>query len=312
MAKKKKHSKLKSFPIILVILALLFGGVYALGGFEGVVGLIRGEVDSESETDSLQNPPALPAEGEIKFHFVDVGQGDAILITTPEGNMLVDTSIKGAREELVAYLDSVGVKDFKYLVLTHPDADHIGNADYIIENYKIETILLSAEPSTSKTYERMLDAMEASDAEVITPEAGYVFELGGLRNTVLAPLEDYGDANEMSIVIRSVFGKTAVMLTGDAEHKSEEDIVVKYGADALKCDLLKMGHHGSSTSSTEAFLRLVDPTYAVISCGEGNTYGHPHGETIERLENMKIKYYRTDLLGTIVFITDGETIKPVE
>ncbi len=262
--------------------------------------------------DDLGDPLPVPEDGEAIYHFIDVGQGDAILVTTAEGNMLIDTSESGARDELDAYLKAAGIKSLKYLVLTHPDADHIGNADFVINNYEVENVLMTDHAATSKTYERLLDAIENSKANLEIVEAGYKFSLGAIQNTVIAPNEDYNDPNEMSLVIKSVYGKTSVMLTGDAEVESEEDIVKKWSADALKCDILKVGHHGSTTSTTDAFLAAVDPDIAVISCGEGNKYGHPHKETMDKLTAKGIKIHRTDTEGSIIYKTDGETFVLVE
>ena len=262
--------------------------------------------------DDLGDPLPVPEDGEAIYHFIDVGQGDAILVTTAEGNMLIDTSEQGARDELDAYLKAAGIKSLKYLVLTHPDADHIGNADFVINNYEVENVLMTDHAATSKTYERLLDAIENSKANLEIVEAGYKFSLGAIQNTVIAPNEDYNDPNEMSLVIKSVYGKTSVMLTGDAEVESEEDIVKKWSADALKCDILKVGHHGSTTSTTDAFLAAVDPDIAVISCGEGNKYGHPHKETMDKLTAKGIKIHRTDTEGSIIYKTDGETFVLVE
>lgn len=317
--------KIKKLPItVLVIIILALGAYIGLSyvdhydvdigididlGDANFFALLEQNKDDgdggEKQTINEINVP-VPEDGEIMYHFIDVGQGDAILITTPDGNMLIDTSIKSVREDLDSYLKAAGVERLEYLVLTHPDADHIGNADYIIQTYEIGTILLPDCASTSKTYERMLDAMENSDAKVVIPEVGYTFNLGALTNTVLAPIKEYDDPNEMSIVIKSVYGEISVMLTGDAEVESEGDMVEKWDRAALDCDILKVGHHGSRTSSTDAFLAAVSPRVAVISCGEGNSYGHPHTETVERLEDEGIACYRTDLNGTVVITTNGE------
>ena len=304
-ARRRKKSPI---AIVLSLLIIVLAGVFAaLQGCDiNIPGLDFGK------KNEMSNPALVPEDGEVIFHFMDVGQGDAILVTTPDGNMLVDTSIQGARDELVAYLESAGVKELKYLVLTHPDADHIGNADYIIDNYKVANILLPNYASTSKTYERMLDAMERSDANIINPEPGYTFSLGALQNTVIAPNEEYGDPNEMSIVFKSVYGETSVMMTGDAEVESEGDIVKKWKAEDLKSTILKVGHHGSSTSTTDAFLAAVDPKIAVISCGEDNKYGHPHVETVEKLTAKGVEIHRTDKEGTIVYKTDGKSFTLVQ
>ena len=323
---RRKKKKLPIAPIVVFIIALVIylGASYL--DFAGIdtdmlgIDIDLGEYnifsnisdkpdgDSVSQTSASDTEVYLPpiaVEGEVTFHFIDVGQGDSILVTTAEGNMLIDTSVNGAKDELDAYFAKVGVTELEYLVLTHPDADHIGCADYIINNYQIKNILLTDYVATTKTYDRMLTAIENSEANVIIPEPGYTFSLGGLQNTVIAPNADYDDPNEMSIVFRAVFGNTAVMLTGDAEKESEADIVDIWSAADLKSTILKAGHHGSSTSSSQAFLDLVDPEIVVISCGADNKYGHPHDDAIARYEAMGLDIYRTDLQGTVVFKTDG-------
>ena len=320
MAKKRKKSSAKSpvaviITLLIVVMAYLFlaGCDYYdvdLGFDYELKGLNIFELFMPK--DDLGDPLPVPEDGEAIYHFIDVGQGDAILVMTAEGNMLIDTSEDNAREELDAYLKAAGVKSLKYLVLTHPDADHIGNADFIINNYEVETVLMTDHASTSKTYERLLDAIENSKASLEIVEAGYKFSLGSIQNTVIAPNDDYNDPNEMSLVIKSVYGDTSVMLTGDAEVESEEDIVKKWSSDALKCDILKVGHHGSDSSTTDAFLTAVDPDIAVISCGEDNKYGHPHKVILDRLEEKGIEIYRTDTDGSIVFKTDGKSFTLVE
>lgn len=254
----------------------------------------------------------VPADGEAIFHFIDVGQGDAILITTKGGNILIDTSEPGAHDQLDAYLRSANVTELKYLVLTHPDADHIGNAEEIIRSYKVDTVVMSEYVGTTKTYERVLDAIEDEKCNVIIGETGESFVLEGLQCIFLGPVGDYGDPNEMSLVIKAIYGDTSVMFTGDAEEKSEEDILKRWSKDTLKCDILKVGHHGSSSSTTKAFLDAVDPEIAVISCGDGNKYGHPHAETLNRLEGKVFRVWRTDKDGTIVYKTDGKSLTLVD
>ena len=308
MAAKRKKRSSGSVIVSLILLIIIACGYFVLDNL-GMLPDITEE--TETHTESIEKAPEV-TEGEVLFHFIDVGQGDAILVTTTDGNMLIDTSIISKREELDAYLKAAGIETIDYLVLTHPDADHIGNADYIIENYDIKNILLPDCVSTSATFERMLTAMENSDANIINPEPGYVFYLGALQNTVLAPLDEYKDVNDMSIVIKAVFGDTSAMLTGDAEKYSEADIVERWSAEALDSDLLKVGHHGSETSTTDAFLEKVSPAIAVISCGEGNKYGHPRPLLLDRLEAAGITVYRTDVDGTIVFKTDGKDFILVE
>ena len=238
-------------------------------------------------------------------------EGDAILVMTPNGNMLIDSGESTARDELAAYLKSLNVTSFEYVVFTHPDSDHIGNADYIIENYSIKNIIIPDRVATSKTYERMMDAIEKSQANPIIAKPEYEFYIGALLNTILAPNDDYDDTNDASVVIKATFGETSIMLTGDAEKESEADMVKIYSKDILDCDVLKVGHHGSSTSSSAPFLMAATPTVAAISCGKQNSYGFPHAETLESLTAIGAHIFRTDLSGTLVFGTDGCEIRHI-
>lgn len=256
-------------------------------------------------------------EGSCEFHMIDVGQGDAILIRVDGKNILIDTSESGEREKLVAYLEKYNVTEIEYFVATHPDSDHIGSADYVINNYTINNVILSPKEHTSKTYERMISAIEAKVEsgeikDVINPQdmLGESIMVGDLELKMLGPIGEYSksDNNNPSVVIMARWGNTKVLLTGDAETKAEERLIEEYGND-LKCDVLKVGHHGSHSSTWESgLLDYAQPTYATISCGEGNSYGHPHTETMEALEEYNVTVYRTDTDGSIVITTDGEEI----
>lgn len=321
--KKKAKKAARGNPAIAFLLFLVIVAAY-LGvcvidynnidvGFE--VDLGRANVLQLIWPKSDIEPLPVPAEGEAMYHFIDVGQGDAILITTSEGNILVDTSEKGAQDQLDGYLKAAGVESIKYLVLTHPDADHIGNAQYIVENYTVEKVVMSEYANAStQTFINLIDSIELRQIEVLLLGVGDSFELGGVQNYVLAPAEDYDDNNENSLVIRSSFGETVVMLTGDAEKESEADIVGggRWNKATLRSDILKVGHHGSNSSTTEEFLDAVSPKYAIISCGSDNKYGHPHYETMDLLAEKGIEVYRTDLQGSIIFKTDGKTLNLVE
>lgn len=307
-ARRKRRTK-KASPIVVFIVIIL-----------AVLGLLYNQFAEQFGLPKLfgedlkyaTTPPPVPEGDEALFHIIDVGQGDAILVMTSEGNMLIDTGESSARDELTAYLDSVNVTSFEYVVFTHPDADHIGNADYIVENYNIKKIIMPDMVATTDTYERMIDAIKNSQVEeVIKAEPEDKFYIGALLNTIIAPNDDYKDRNEMSVVIKSTFGDTSIMLTGDAEVKSEEDIVRKWSKDALKCDVLKVGHHGSDTSTTEEFLDAVAPSIAVISCGEGNKYGHPLPSTLEKFKQRGIDVYRTDIVGSIVLRTNGDKFEVI-
>lgn len=308
-AKRKIKNKVRKSPIIIFILIILaVAAIILVNNSEKWFGFSFFE-----DKQTLDTVPE-PADGEVLFHFIDVGQGDAILITSKAGNMLIDTSESGERDKLVAYLDGAGVKSFKYVVFTHTDADHIGSADYVINNYTVDNVLLPDYTVTTKTYERMMDAIDERNVNLILigededcEKAGYSFRLGSLQLTVLSPTKEYKDPNDMSIVIKAEYGSTSVMLTGDAEEKPEADILKAWSKQDLKCDVLKIGHHGARNATTQEFLDAVNPRIAVISCGEGNSYGHPTEEVLDRLEAAGVTVYRTDKDGSIVLKTDGNT-----
>ena len=245
--------------------------------------------------------------GEVQFHFIDVGQGDAALIRTEKGDILIDAGTNSSEDELKAYLDRLGVTDIEYAVFTHPHEDHIGGADMILNTYNVKNVVLPDATATSKTFERMMDAIEAEKCEVIMAAPDKTFKVGDLTCTILAPIGTaYTELNNYSVVIRAEYGDTTVLFTGDAETLSEEEMLERYFFKGLlDCDILKVGHHGSDTSSSQAFLYAVSPVHAVISVGEGNTYDHPKQEILARYEAMKAEILRTDKEGDIVFTSTG-------
>lgn len=257
-----------------------------------------------------EKPTVRPVSGdEVQFHFIDVGQGDAALIRTAEGDVLIDAGDNYAEEDLKAYLDRCGVDDLAYVVFTHPDADHIGGADAVLENYDVERVVRTDREADSKVYRTMVSLIEAEGAEDIRANVGDTFSVGEVTFTVLAPISsNYKSANDSSVVLRVDYGETSILFTGDAETASEGDMLKRYGGSVggmLDCDILKAGHHGSNSSSGTSFLQAVTPDVAVISCGEGNKYGHPHREVVTRYEDMGISILRTDKEGSIVFTSNG-------
>ena len=180
----------------------------------------------------------------------------------------------------------------------------------VMTNYDVKNVILPGVEHTSATFENMIDAIEESGAEVYQASPADIYDVGSLRLTVLAPISDeYESLNDYSVVIRVDFGDTSFMFTGDAEAVSEEEMLRKFSAKTLDCDFLKAGHHGSSTSNTRAFLEAVSPDIVTISCEKNNSYGHPHREVIADLADMGPAVYRTDSMGTIVFVSDGKEIK---
>lgn len=260
--------------------------------------------NQEETTDPADTPEA---EGELKVHFLDVGQGDSILITTGSDAMLIDVSDRDSGSVVVNYLKKQGVERLKYLILTHPHADHIGGAAEVINAFEIEKIIMPKAEHTTKTFENLLVTIRSKGMKITTPVPGDEYELGSSRFKILAPnSSNYESLNDYSVVIRLTFGNTAFLFTGDAESTSESQILSKNFE--VKSDVLKVGHHGSASSTSERFLKSVSPKYAVISVGKGNSYGHPTQEVLERLNSYGVKVYRTDEVGTIVATSDGANI----
>ncbi|MBO5356552.1 MAG: MBL fold metallo-hydrolase [Clostridia bacterium] len=253
-------------------------------------------------------------EGSVEFHFIDIGQGDAELILVDDKAILIDTGNIGSdyREKLTGYLEKLNITELEYFIATHPDSDHIGSAAYVVENYDINNVIMSPKEHTSKTYLNFISALEEKEnINVINAQdkLGECIYVGELELKILGPIGDVEklDNNNASVVIMARWGNTKVLLTGDAEKEAEDSIVGNYAAE-LDCDVLKVGHHGSHSSSQRSFIRYAKPEYAIISCGADNDYGHPHDETLSTLEYYNVEVHRTDLEGSIVVTTDGEKI----
>lgn len=288
-----KQSKRNRKRLIAAALCLLLAAVAAAIFFTAA-----NRASDASPEDSVG---ALPS---IAVHFVDVGQGDCAVIETPDGNLLIDAGTKQSEAAIKRCIDDLGITTFAYAIFTHPHADHIGSAAAIVEAYTIDSVVMPNAVSTSKTFEKLVTAIEEKDCRVIEGKAGRRLTLGGLTIDLLAPVKAYDDLNNMSVVAMLTYGDGTFLFTGDAEALSETDMLEN---GVPTCDVLKVGHHGSSTSSSEAFIEAVSPQIAVISVGDGNSYGHPHASTLERLETHHVQVLRTDLCGTITITCDGRT-----
>ena len=223
--------------------------------------------------------------------------------------MLIDAGNNWDGEFLVEYLQNEGVERLDYVIGTHPHADHIGGLDDIIEAFPIGTIIMPRVPANTRTFEEVLEAIANKGLRVTSPKPGMTYSLGEAEFEILAPNSDsYSSLNDYSIVNRLDFGNTSFIFTGDAERASEYEILEVFPEESLRADVLKLGHHGSSSSTTDEFLAVVDPQYAVISCVLDNSYGHPHWEVIEKLERENIEILRTDEMGSIIITSDGEDL----
>lgn len=268
-----------------------------------VIALTTAACDFLTPKDSvLLNEPS-----ELLVHFIDVGQGDCILLESKGEFVLIDTGEREYAGTVRHYLNTRGVRVLKYVIATHPHSDHIGGMDQVLDSMDTRNFITSETDQSTDTWLKVLDAVERNDVNYIDAVPGSTYFFGDANFTVLAPLGGgYEGYNDYSVVTKVRCGKVSFLLTGDAEKVSEEEMIAS-GAD-LTADVLKCGHHGSSTSSTAKFLKAVRPACAVISCGKDNDYGHPHRGTIKKLNILGCQIYRTDLMSTVVARTDGTTI----
>jgi competence protein ComEC len=247
-------------------------------------------------------------KGNLKVHFIDVGQGASQLIISPTGKtILIDAGNNDKEKLVVAYLKKEKIKKIDILIGTHPDADHIGGLDKVIDNFDIGKIYMPKVQSNTETFKDVLVAIQKKGMKVTTAKSGLVLEWDvNVKVEMIAPVGTYDDTNDMSAVVHVTYGSNTFLLTGDAETKSETDML-NSGAN-LKSDLLMVGHHGSKSSTSQKFLDSVNPKYAVIQVGKDNKYGHPTAEVLKKLNDKGIKIYRNDQQGNIIFNSNGKDI----
>lgn len=272
---------------------------------EAVDNSVNKVVNQTTETP-VEKPSTTPT-GDLKVHYIDVGQGASQLIISPGGKvMLIDGGNNDDEGRVVNYLKNQGVKKVDILIGTHPDADHIGGLDAVVDAFDIGYMYMPKVSSNTKTFESLLTSISNKNMKVSTAKAGIDIKLDEqLTVKMIAPVNTYEDKNNMSAVIKLTFGSNSFLFTGDAEAESEQDILSS-GTD-LKADVLLVGHHGSNSSTSQSFLNAVNPKYAVIQVGDNN-YGHPTDHILKRLADKNIKVYRNDRQGNIIFTSNGEKI----
>ena len=286
---KSDVNKMKRFakknPLVALVIVIVIVGFFI---YQGI---------SENK-----NKVTVPMDG-LYVHYIDVGQGDCELICCDGEYMLIDAGVPDAGDTVVEYLENHSIDKLTYLVCTHPHADHCGGLDAVVENIEVETVFTSPYIGENKSYEYFENAVYDAELDFTVPELGEVFYLGEAKFRFLGPLQDYENVNDDSLVMRLEYGDTSFLFTGDMTSTAERDLL----DEGLKvdCDVLKVGHHGSSGSSCYQFLYEAAPTIGVISCAVGNDYGHPHKETISRLSDAGVTVYRTDLDGTVIIFSDG-------
>jgi len=257
----------------------------------------------QSSSEDISSASAL---SELQVHFIDVGQGDSTLILCGNDAMLIDAGDNNKGTTVQLYLQKQGVEELTYLIGTHPDSDHIGGLDVIMTKFDCGAIIMPDVTSDTASYRDVIDTMDYRNYKNTLPRVGDIYSLGDAEFTIIAPNGVYDDDNNSSVGIRLVHGNNVFLFTGDAGVEAEADIL-QNGID-LKADVLHAGHHGSDTSGSRDFISEVSPAYVVISCGKDNPYGHPHERTLATLKERGIQIFRTDEQGSIVAVSDGESI----
>lgn len=295
MAKASKKKKINGFLSLVILVILVF-----VGWKSGLVG----ETEREYE----------PVEGTLEVYILDVGQADCTLLVCEGGSVLIDAGDTPTREEVVAYLTELGIGHIDYAIFTHPDADHIGGAADVIESFEISNVILpnlhESDIPTTKVYDNMITAIENDESiGVIAAEPGAQYTVGELKMKILGPISDnYTNINDYSVSVRFDFGATSFLFSGDALETAEGEMLERYGASELKADFFQAGHHGAANANTPAFIRAVSPSIVAVSCGLDNKYGHPTEAALESFAAVGAMVYRTDELGTMIFVSDGEEI----
>lgn len=256
-------------------------------------------------TTPSDTAPTQPLET-MTVHYIDVGQADSILLECGGEYMLIDGGNVEDGDDVVEYLLDVGVQELEAVVATHAHEDHVGGLADVLKTFPTEAVYAPTRTYSSGCFDQFVYYTDQQDLTIQIPQPGDIIALGDATVTVLGPVRSYADTNNTSIVLLAQFMENRFLFTGDMETQAETDML-DYGAD-VKADVLKVGHHGSDTSTGYRFLREVAPAYAVISVGEGNSYKHPHEAPMSRLEDAEVTVYRTDKLGTIVAVSDGRNI----
>ena len=319
MAKKRPEIK-KSMSGAVIILLLFAVYIFSSGKNEDKTEespTIASEFDEAEKEKKSEDNAALEETEELRVEFVDVGQGDCILVSCGGENMLIDAGENDRGVQVAKHIKAEGIKELKYVIGTHPHSDHIGGIDVVLDRLDCDMLLMPDYERDIKTYNDVIKCAKRNDTPILVPEPGDSFELGSAEFTVLAPdpEDNYGDAiNNYSIAILLENGETSFLLTGDAEYQEEADIIEsgrELGLD-MDVDVLKAGHHGSGDASSWELLEAVEPETVVISCGRNNDYGYPHKSTMKKLDRIGAEVLRTDELGDISLCSDGVEVSMCE
>ena len=263
---------------------------------------------AEQNSEQQDNLPVTAVSDTVSVHYIDVGQGDSIFINSESGNMLIDCGEAGETEKVIKYISDMGITKLDYVIGTHAHSDHMGGMYKIVNAFEIGEFIIphidDSDTPTTQYFSKFLDSIKERKVKLTESQTGRIISLGSAKCRFIAPVsEDYSNMNNYSVGIIMNHGNNSFIFTGDAETLAEKEMIDSNELQDI--DVYKVGHHGSDTSSSPEFLEVIKPDYAVISCGEGNSYGHPCDITLEKLTEYTDKIYRTDLSGTIVFRSDG-------
>lgn len=293
--KKKKRHPLRGLLVILIIAALAYG-------------LYTSSVSPEDTEPTLSSELTATGSCEpFEIYFLDVGQGDSALIICDGKAMLIDGGASGQSSKIYSFLKSHGINHLNYIVASHADADHVGGLAGALNYAKADTALCTVTEHETKSFYNFVKYLNKQGVGITVPDAGDTFSLGSASFTVIGPKRGETYSDNTSLIIRLVYGETSFLFTGDAEYQDEQ-VAMKSGF-PLESTVLKVGHHGSSSSSSYNFIDCVNPRYAVISVGGDNTYGHPTSRTLGQFEAGGIAVLRTDMQGDIHCTSDGTTVK---
>ena len=263
------------------------------------------EQEDQPSQPEATTPPAIPNSSGFKVYFIDVGQADAALVICDGKAMLIDGGNAADSNLIYSFLQKKGVSHLDYIIATHGHEDHVGGLSGALNYATVDTVYCPTKSYNSNAFRNFANNVAKQGKSITVPSRGAQFSLGSASCTVLA-VNTESDANNTSIVLRIVYGSTSFLFTGDAEREVEQAMINR--GVPLKSTVLKVGHHGSNTSSSYQFIWNVMPSYAVISCGKGNSYGHPHDEVLSRLRDADVYLFRTDLQGDITCTSNGSSV----
>ena len=301
--KRKVKITKKNLPIILALGVFLFLADVVAENSDNIN--TEHNIEQDVETNA-QNTSQVVEADDMTVHFLDVGQGLSILVQFGDEVLIYDGGESDVSSFVVSYLKQQGITEIDYMVSSHYDSDHISGLIGCLYAFDVKNVICSDYVHDSRTYESFMEAVEKEGLEPQYLEVGTELTFGDGVITILAPEEIVSDSNANSVAVKLEYGESSFIFTGDADYRSERKMIAS-GID-LNCDVLSLGHHGSSSSTSSDFLKETVPEYVVISCGAGNSYGHPHVEVVEMLEVMEIDVFRSDVQGTVIATTDGKKI----